>query len=358
MLAIILSLEASAPAKNRRRPSASGGRLTRLSVDDTREHEPSVEPKPLEDIKVSVVVPTRNRPDQIGPCVASILANASPHFELIVVDQSDGDGSRRALAEHVGDPRLRYEASDSRGAAASRNVGVSLSRAPLIAFTDDDCRVSIDWVARIAQVFDEDPRAGVLFGRVAIPDELKGTGFAADYEPNQREYQGKYPAATDTWGIGANMSVRRSVFDQIGLFDTVLGPGAPFKAGEEVDFAIRAIAAGFKIVNPVEVTLFHLGVRPGSEGRTLLLGYLFATGAVFAKHLRLGTQGAPSLSANFFALHAKHALRSVVTGSRPTGIGGIVSLFRGAAQSLRYPIDRAHQVYTPRESGERVPARR
>lgn len=303
----------------------------------------------MEDIKVSVVVPTRNRPDQIGPCVASILSNAAPAFELVVVDQSDTDASGRALQAYRSDPRLRYEASTTRGAAAARNVGIRLSSAPLIAFTDDDCRVPADWVSRIQSVFESERTAGVLFGRVAIPDELKGTGFAADYEPQKREYLGAYPAATDTWGIGANMSVRRTVFEDIGVFDVVLGPGAPFKAGEEVDFAIRAIAAGWKIVNPVEVTLFHLGVRPGSEGRTLLLGYLFATGAVFAKHLRLRTRGAGPLSANFFALHAKHALRSVITGSRPTGIGGIVSLVRGAAQSLRYSVDRDQQVYTPRD---------
>jgi len=301
----------------------------------------------MEEIRVSVVVPTRNRPDQIGPCVASILANQSPGFELVVVDQSDDDSSRRALEPYLQDARLRYEASGSRGAAAARNAGIALARAPLLAFTDDDCRVPADWVMQIAGVFDADPRADVLFGRVAIPEELKGVGFAADYEPNQRVYQGAYPKATDNWGIGANMSVRRSVFDRVGAFDTLLGPGATFKAGEEVDLAIRAIAAGCKIVNPVEVTLLHLGVREGDAARGLLLGYLFATGAVFTKHLRLRTRGGVSLFANFFALHAKHALSSVMTGKRPTGIGGIVSLLTGASRSLRYPLDRERQVYAP-----------
>jgi glycosyltransferase involved in cell wall biosynthesis len=301
----------------------------------------------MEEKRVSVVVPTRNRPDQIGPCAASILANQSPAFELIIVDQSDDDASKKAIASYSQDTRLRYEASNSRGAAAARNVGIELARSPLIAFTDDDCRVPVDWVAQIARVFDADQAAGVLFGRVAIPDELKGTGFAADYEPSQPEYQGSYPKATDTWGIAANMSVRRSVFDRVGVFDALLGPGATFKAGEEVDFAIRAIAAGAKVVNPAEVTLLHLGVRSGDAARGLLLGYLFATGAVFTKHLRLGTPGAVSLFANFFALHARHAVDSVVRGRRPTGIGAILSLLSGASKSLRYPLDREHQVYAP-----------
>jgi len=302
----------------------------------------------MEEIRVSVVVPTRNRPDQIGACVESILANTFPSFELVVVDQSDDGSTNTALAPFLQDPRLRYIASESRGAAAARNVGISNARGALLAFTDDDCRVPADWIAQIVMIFDADADAGVLFGRVTIPEELKGLGFAADYEPSKRFYQGSFPAATDNWGIGANMSVRRRVFDQVGVFDVLLGPGATFKAGEEVDFAIRAIAAGWKVVNPHEVSLLHLGVRTGDAARSLLLGYLFATGAVFTKHLRLRTRGGVPLFANFLALHTKHTVDSLIRGRRPTGMGSIVSLLKGASRSLAYAVDHDEQVYVPR----------
>jgi glycosyltransferase involved in cell wall biosynthesis len=302
-------------------------------------------------ISVSVVVPTRNRPDHIGPCIESILANQTPNIEIVVIDQSDDDSSKLALASQLADPRLRHEPTSSRGAARARNVGIERTSGALIAFTDDDCRVPPDWVARIANVFENEPEAGVVFGRVAIPEHLKGLGFAADFEPAQREHRGSYPTATETWGIGANMSVRRTVFEQLGLFDGLLGPGSAFKAGEEVDFAIRVLAAGWKIVNAREVSLDHLGVRTGDAAGQLLRGYLFATGAVFAKHVRLGTRGTAELAAKFLALHAQHAGSSVLRGRRPSGIGGLLALLSGAAQSLSYPVDRDHKVYASATGG-------
>ena len=37
-------------------------------------------------------------------------------------------------------------------------------------------------------LFEQDPEAALIFGKVSIPDELKGNGFAADFEPHQRTY--------------------------------------------------------------------------------------------------------------------------------------------------------------------------
>src|ERR1700704_3309464 len=96
--------------------------------------------------RISAVVPTRNRPDHAAPCAGSILSNAGDDFELLIVDQSDDTATERALAAYDGDHRFRHIRSFSRGASAARNVGVEQSTAPIIAFTDDDCRVSTDWL--------------------------------------------------------------------------------------------------------------------------------------------------------------------------------------------------------------------
>ncbi|HXU80059.1 MAG TPA: glycosyltransferase family A protein, partial [Polyangia bacterium] len=191
----------------------------------------------MEPVRVSVVVPTRNRPDQIGPCVQGILANSERDIEVIVVDQSDGTDSAAALADLRGDPRLQYLPSTTRGAASARNVGIAASRAEIVAFTDDDCRVPPDWIARMIEVFEKDPQAGVLFGRVDIPEGAFESGFLAAFIPVRRSYEGEFPRGLDPWGISANMAVRRKVLEDVGNFDPLLGPGSKFKAGEDVDFA-------------------------------------------------------------------------------------------------------------------------
>jgi len=155
--------------------------------------------------RISAVVPTRNRPDHAVLCAGSILSNTGDVFELLIVDQSDDEATERALAVYAGDRRFRYIRSSSRGLSAARNVGVEQSTAPIIAFTDDDCRVSTDWLQQITTLFEQEPEAALVFGKVSIPDELKGRGFAAEFEPGQRAYYHELPAVHVAWGLGANL---------------------------------------------------------------------------------------------------------------------------------------------------------
>jgi glycosyltransferase involved in cell wall biosynthesis len=293
---------------------------------------------------ISVVVPTRNRPDHIEPCVGSILLNPD-QFELVVIDQSDDDASERALHRYQSDGRFRLVRSAKRGASNARNQGIGETRGALIAFTDDDCRVAPDWLSRMTGVFAQDETVEIVFGRVSIPQHLQGKGFAADFEPHQRAYRGAFPPVDVPWGIGANMAVRRRLVEQIGAFDLLLGPGAPFNAGEEFDLMIRALAAGSTVINAREVHVEHLGVREGNAAAQLMRGYGVAVGATLAKHVRLRTPGADALFLGW-ALHFGGAgLKNAIAGKRPTGLGLVAGMLRGAYLSWRRPLDRGQQVY-------------
>jgi GT2 family glycosyltransferase len=295
-------------------------------------------------LRISAVVPTRNRPDHAVPCAGSILSDATDDFELLVVDQSDDDATEQALAAFAGDRRFRYIRSSSRGASAARNVGVEQSTAPIIAFTDDDCRVSTDWLQQIRMLFEHDPDAALVFGKVSIPNELKGRGFAAEFEPHQRVHY-EYPPADVPWGLGANMIVRRSLFERVGTFDPLLGPGTAFRAGEEFDLEIRALAAGNKVVHAAEIAVFHLGIREGEEASKLVRGYGRATGATIAKHVRLHTRESKVLL-SWFAHFTGRGLVNAAMWRRPTGIGFVCGMLAGAYLSLGQPIDRARGIYT------------
>ena len=297
---------------------------------------------------ISAVVPTRNRPDHAVPCVDAILANADDDFELLVIDQSDDDATEWALAAYASDSRFRYIRSPSRGASAARNVGIQQSRAPVIAFTDDDCRVATDWLKQITTLFAREPEAALVFGKVSIPDELKGKGFAADFEPHQRVYYNKLPPVHVSWGIGANMSARRSVFERLGTFDPLLGPGSPFHAGEESDLTIRAIASGYKVINAAEIAVLHLGVREGDEASKLMRGYGRAMGATLTKHVRLGTRASKLLLWSWLTHFAAKGLLNAVRGRRPTGLGLVGGMIAGAYLSLKQPIDHARGIYARR----------
>src|SRR5688572_29100332 len=112
--------------------------------------------------QIAVAIPTRNRPDHAEPCVRTVLANPEPDLEVILIDQSNDDATELAVADHRTDPRFRYVRTSSLGASHARNLGLQLSTAPIVAFTDDDCRVAPDWLARIRTIFEADPSAGIV----------------------------------------------------------------------------------------------------------------------------------------------------------------------------------------------------
>lgn len=90
--------------------------------------------------EVSVVIPTHNRRAMVREAVLSVLAQRGPSFELIVIDDGSTDGTAEDLLR-LGEERsgaLRVERMENRGAAAARNRGVALARAPLVAFLDSD----------------------------------------------------------------------------------------------------------------------------------------------------------------------------------------------------------------------------
>jgi glycosyltransferase involved in cell wall biosynthesis len=293
---------------------------------------------------ISIVVPTRNRPDHAAECAASIL-RCDGFLELVVVDQSDNHDTEAALAA-ITDPRLRCLRSNLRGATNGRNVGIAATRGDIIAFTDDDCRVALDWVSTIAKIFAEDPAAAVVCGRVRVPEEYQRRGFAVSFEPDVREWPGRFPPHGRDWGITANFSIRRSVVDQVGAFDPLLGPGAPLLCGEEPDILFRVLRAGLKVVNATEVLVDHLGIRAfGDESRALFRTYAVGTAAALVKHIRLGDPAALWLYMRFLGTSVLMVPLNLARGTRPTGLGFTLHFLSGSLNSFKFPIDRTSRSY-------------
>ncbi|HLZ22623.1 MAG TPA: glycosyltransferase family A protein [Ktedonobacterales bacterium] len=296
---------------------------------------------------ISVNIPTRNRPAHAAECVATVLAT-SGFDELIVIDQSDGTATEEALAA-IHDPRFRYVRTPTRGVTIARNLAIELSKGTIVACTDDDCRVAPDWATRIADLFEADPDIAVICGRVRVPEALQGSGFTLGFDPQVREWKGRYPSLGDEWGITANMAIRRDVLARVGGFDPMLGAGAPLRSGGEPDFIFRVIRAGMKVLNAREVVVDHLGVRTdGEEAQKLILGYGAGTAAAIYKHVRLGDPAAIRVYLEFLWSTMYRVGVNVVRGKRPIGLGYLLAFMSGSARSYRFRVDRRLRQYVNR----------
>lgn len=87
---------------------------------------------------ISVIIPAYNREDTVVRAIDSVLRQTHRDLEVIVVDDGSEDRTRQRV-EGIRDPRLVYFRSEKNlGAAAARNLGISLAKGAYIAFQDSD----------------------------------------------------------------------------------------------------------------------------------------------------------------------------------------------------------------------------
>ena len=92
----------------------------------------------VDQIKVSIVMPTRNRAACIGRAIQSVLTQSHLNWELIVVDDGSEDNTTSVVQKYV-DPRVIYIKNEERcGVSAARNVGLSNASGDWIFFLDSD----------------------------------------------------------------------------------------------------------------------------------------------------------------------------------------------------------------------------
>src|SRR5690606_16622645 len=96
--------------------------------------------------RVSVVVPSYERPAMLNRCLTALAAQELPgtNFEVIVVHDGPSETARKLVSQWAkklavrGGPRVRYHSPAHAGPAAARNAGWRLAAADIVAFTDDD----------------------------------------------------------------------------------------------------------------------------------------------------------------------------------------------------------------------------
>jgi GT2 family glycosyltransferase len=227
------------------RPSVSGF--------DEREQRIAVE------TAVSVVVPTRGRPQLLNRCIASlVLQRFDPaRFEIIVVDDDPNDDTREVVAgwaSHTAGkgPAITYIPSmGPHGPAAARNHGWRAARSPIIAFTDDDTIARADWLANGLRAFADGVHA--VCGRIVMP--LPGT--PTDYELDAKNLE-------KAEFVTANCFCRKKVLEDIGGFDERFR----FAWREDSDLHFRLLDYRARIVHEPRAVMMH-PVRPAGWGVSL-----------------------------------------------------------------------------------------
>jgi GT2 family glycosyltransferase len=201
--------------------------------------------------EISVVVPSHDRPLRLRWLLNALEEQTleRARFEVVVAHDSSGPETEELLTTH---PLARagvlrhLSFAPGRGSAAKlRNAGWRAARAPVIAFTDDDCRPPADWVENALAAARVDPAAIVQGMTMPDPDEERL--LSASWYHWQRIVPPK------PWAQTCNIVYPRELLERVGGF--VEDP--PLEAGEDTDLAMRARAAGAPYVGDRSVLTYH-----------------------------------------------------------------------------------------------------
>jgi glycosyltransferase involved in cell wall biosynthesis len=195
----------------------------------------------------SVIVPVYNGAATITHCLNAIAQQSisAECYEIIVVDDGSTDNTGTVVAQwRQRHPHLCCQqlSQPNAGPAAARNQGAQVAQAPLLLFTDADCRPCSSWVETLVNVFAADPTVSAVMGTYTSDQSAPAARFA------QLEFEERYVGmqAHATIDVVATYSAafRRDVFLKAEGFDTSF----PKANNEDVEFSYRLSQQGHRMV--------------------------------------------------------------------------------------------------------------
>jgi GT2 family glycosyltransferase len=229
-------------------------------------------------MKISVVIPTCDRPDALAACLLRLApdlqALPADAFEIIVSDDGRGQPVSAVLGPEF--PGVRWVAGPRRGPAANRNAGALAAGGELLVFLDDDCLPEPGLLSAYAAAF-ADPALQAAEGRIS-----------PDREPNRLD---EVAPVNENGGVfwSCNVALRRDLFERIGGFDERF----PHAAMEDVELRNRLRLLKVRIAFLPGAAVIH-PLRRQSGDRESLLRRARAHGLyirIEGSHLRPYTPG-------------------------------------------------------------------
>lgn len=227
----------------------------------------------MEKTSVDIVVPVFNALDDVSKCLESLLANTDDlAVRVIVVNDGSDEKTTEWLRGYCRNKKIieLVEHGDNRGYTKAVNTGLRKSTADYVVTQNSDTIVSTGWLKGMLRCFDSSSKIGVVgplsnaasWQNVPNLRDAKGNfavndipaGYSIDemaklvFAVSKRIYP-RMPFVN-----GFCFMIKRELINQIGYMDEEI---FPIGYGEENDFCIRAVDAGFELAIADDVYVFH-----------------------------------------------------------------------------------------------------
>ncbi|MGV2829861.1 glycosyltransferase family A protein [Myxosarcina sp. GI1(2024)] len=173
----------------------------------------------MDSLKVSVIVPTKDRPQMLTRAVYSICSQSIPPAEIIIVDDASMATYDEVIAqlEQLDIPIIYRRLPQSLGPSATRNLGAELASEDILMFLDDDDLWLPQKISNQLQIFRKHPEVGLVYAARSVIDETGQILFQITPKLAGRIYDEMLQK--NHIGVTSSVAVRRSLFLEAGGFD-------------------------------------------------------------------------------------------------------------------------------------------
>jgi GT2 family glycosyltransferase len=281
--------------------------------------------------RVTAVVLGWNGRDDTLACLRSLRRATYPALSVVVVDNASTDGGPEAVAAEFPELRL-VRLDENRGFAGGVNVGVAAALedgADAVLLLNNDATAEPGFLEPLVEALADDVGAACAQILDAVTGRIWYAG--ASYDP-ARGHQGRHtgfgspplPPGTRPYeterACGGAMLIPRAALDAVGPLDESL-----FAYAEDVDWSLRARAAGLRIVVvPASVVRHRVSAATGGASSPDSVYYALRNGLVVAaRNASPGRLGSARRLAEAAGAFAVQALRSHdrLEGLRAVGAG-------------------------------------
>lgn len=230
-------------------------------------------------MRLSLILATIDRVKEVKRFLASLDAQTYQDFDLIIVDQNPDARLNPLVGRYLKRfSILHLHTPHNPGASRARNAGLQHVNGDVVSCPDDDCWYPPRLLEQVVEFLRENQDVDGVSGRLA--------SNPGPVEQNLKTDIGPGSLITNPVGVlqvpgMVGLFLRTPVVETVGNFDETLGPGAgtPWGSGEDTDYHLRILKAGFSLSLSRELVVFHPAVDSYyAEGRDLARSYRYGTG--------------------------------------------------------------------------------
>lgn len=214
----------------------------------------------MEQIRVSIIIPTYNEGTYLIETVKCILKNTvSSDYEVIVVDDGSTDGSCDLIgAGAENDSRISVVRTTGLGVAAARNYGVGYAKGDILIFLDAHSYTPPGWITELILPF-IDPQVGMVGPAFSsLNGDTSARGLGATFRDVSLQMAWLPQKGTKSYSVpllpGGCQAFRKRDFKNIGGYDT----GMTRWGSEDLEISLRSWLMGYRVVVQPSVLIYHL----------------------------------------------------------------------------------------------------